>query len=111
MMTLKEVAVSDSVSRAVELLNDLLERDPKAITELINMRADCKETLAAHPTVQVQKFGDVHRIGVLGLLNGALGGGPSGDIGAKGTVDPQTGKIAQVRKFVDLRKDRTDVLA
>lgn len=103
--------MSDPITQAVDVLNDLLERDPKAITELINMRTDCKESLAGHPTVQVHKFGDVHRIGVLGILNGALGGGPSGDIGAKGAVDAKTGKFTRIIKFVDLRLDRLDVLA
>ena len=83
--------MSDPIARAVEMLNDALQRDAKAVVDLVNMRVDCNEQLAAHPTIKVNKYGDVHRIGVLGLLNGALGGGPSGDIGAKGTVDPNTG--------------------
>jgi len=103
--------MSDPVTNAVALLNDVLERDPKAIVQLVNMRIDCNEALAAHPTVQVHKFGDVYRIGVLGLLNGALGGGPSGDIGARGTINPNTGEFTRIKKFVDLRLDRLDVLA
>ena len=83
--------MSDPISAAVDLLNDVLERDPEAITKLVNMRIDCDERLANHPTVQVHKFDDVYRIGVLGLLNGVLGGGPSGDIGAKGKINRNTG--------------------
>lgn len=103
--------MSDPVTEAVALLNDVLERDPKAITQLVNMRIDCNEALAAHPTVQVHKFDDVHRIGVLGLLNGALGGGPSGDIGARGAINPNSGEFTKIRAFVDLRSERLDVLA
>ena len=103
--------MSDPISAAVNLLNDVLERDPKAITKLINMRINCNEQLANHPTVQVHKFGDIYRIGALGLLNGVLGGGPSGDIGAKGKINPNTGEFTHINKFVDLRLDRLDVLA
>ncbi|MEK9722182.1 MAG: hypothetical protein VW405_01695 [Rhodospirillaceae bacterium] len=103
--------MSDPITQAVELLNDVLERDPKAITKLVNMRVDCDDKLASHPTLQVQKFGTVHRIGILGLLNGALGGGPSGDIGAQGTLDPNTGEFTRIKRFVDLRAERLDVLA
>lgn len=103
--------MSDPISAAVNLLNDVLERDPKAITKLINMRVNCNEQLANHHTVQVHKFDDIYRIGVLGLLNGALGGGPSGVIGAKGKINPNTGDFIDIKKFVDLRRDRLDVLA
>ena len=103
--------MSDPIRAAVDLLNEVLERDQEAITRLINMRVDCNESLASHATVKVQKFGDTHRIGVLGLLNGALGGSLSGDIGAKGTIDSNTGRFTQIKAFVDLREDRLDVLA
>ena len=103
--------MSDLIGVAVEVLNDALERDPEAVTELINMRATCNERLAAHPTIQVQKYSEVHRIGVLGILNGVLGGGPSGDIGAKGPVNPKTGHFIRIKRFVDMRAERLDVLA
>ena len=102
--------MSDPISAAVDLLNDVLERDPEAITKLVNMRIDCDERLANHPTVQVHKFDDVYRIGVLGLLNGVLGGGPSGDIGAKGKINRNTGEFTHIKKFVDLRLARLDIL-
>ena len=103
--------MSDPISEAVELLNDVLERDPEAITRLINMRVDCNENLANHGTAKVQKFGDVYRIGVLGLLNGVLGGSPSGDIGAKGPIIGDTGNFLRIKKFVDLRAEHLDILA
>ena len=39
----------DPVTHAVNVLNDVLERDPEAITRLINLRVDCNDRLAAHP--------------------------------------------------------------
>ncbi|MBM10445.1 MAG: hypothetical protein CMF69_12925 [Magnetovibrio sp.] len=102
--------MSDMIALVVEILNDALERDPEAMTDLINLRADCNAQLATHPTIQVQKYGDVYRVGVLGILNGVLGGGPSGDIGAKGTVNSQTGNFLRIKRFVDLRVERLDVI-
>ena len=101
----------DPITEAVAVLNDVLERDPEAITHLINMRIDCNHSLASHSSVKVQKFGDIYRIGVLGLLNGALGGSPNGDIGAKGIINSNTGMFKQIKVFVDLRKGRLDILA
>ena len=103
--------MGDPITEAVNLLNDVLDCDSEAITRLINMRVDCNELLASHSTVKVQKFGKSYRIGVLGLLNGALGGSPSGDIGARGIMNPETGKFRQIKTFVDLREERLDVLA
>lgn len=103
--------MSDPISKAIEVLNDALERDPAAITELVNLRAECNESLAGHPTIQVQRFGDTHRIGILGLINGAFGDSPTGDIGAKGTMDERTGKFRLVKAFIDLRSDKVDMLA
>ena len=33
--------ISDPVTRAIAVLNDALDRDPKAITQLVNLRVDC----------------------------------------------------------------------
>lgn len=103
--------MDDSVTRAVEVLNEALERDPEAITQLVNMRVDCNDELAAHPTIQTGFYEGVHRVGVLGLLNGALGTSPSGVIGAKGQMDAETGRFLRLKRFVDLRLKRVDELA
>ena len=102
--------MSDPIESAVEVLNEALERDPEAMTELINLRVDCNARLATHPTIRVQKIGNAYRIGILGILNGALGGGPSGDIGAKGTINSKTGNFLHIKRFVDLRVERLDVI-
>ena len=92
-------------------LNDALERDGKAITELVNHQVGCNAELAAHPTAQVTQHGDIYKIGILGLLNGAIGNSPSGDIGAKGKLDSSTGRFILIKRFVDLREEKVDVLA
>ena len=77
----------DPVSRAVQMLNGALERDPEAITRLVNQRIECNDALAADPAIRAQVIDGVARIGVLGLLNAALGDSPTGVIGAKGTLE------------------------
>ncbi len=107
--------MDDPVSRAIAVLNDALERDPEAITQLVNLRVECNAKLAAHPTVRVGLHegpdGDVRKVGVLGLLNGVLGDSPGGVIGAKGRMDRQSGLILKVHEFVDLRLEKVDVIA
>ncbi len=101
----------DSISRAVNVLNEALERDPEAISRLVNLRVDCNDRLAAHPTIQVADYGGIHKVGVLGLLNAALGDSPSGVIGAKGQLKADTGQFVRIKQFVDLRTEKFDELA
>ncbi|MBT3238215.1 MAG: hypothetical protein HOK06_08910 [Rhodospirillaceae bacterium] len=103
--------MEDPVSHAIEVLNEALERDPEAITLLVNMRVECNDRLAAHPTVRTAGIDDTHLIGIMGLLNGALGDSPTGVIGAVGGRNPETGKFTRIKRFIDLREDNLDVLA
>lgn len=103
--------MADPVKRAIDILNEALELDAHAITQLINMRVDCDKALAAHPTIQVHRYGKVHRVGVLGLINGAIGNSPTGDIGAEGLMDKKTGNFTRIKRFVDMRTEKLDVLA
>ena len=54
-------------------LNEMLEADPEAISNLMSHRTPCNEVLAAHPTVQVGTMAGTPRVGLLGLLNGLVG--------------------------------------
>ena len=103
--------MTDSVKRAVAVLNDALERDPEAITKLFNLRVECNDRLEGHPFVQVSLYGGTRKIGLLGLLNGMLGESPTGVIGARGSVDPETGRMVRITAFVDLRDEKVDYLA
>lgn len=107
--------MADTIKKTVAALNEALELDADAITQLINMRVDCNKALAGHALIQVQDYGQgsskTHRIGVLGLINGAIGTSPTGDIGAEGALDGKTGNFARVKRFVDLRDEKLDVLA
>ena len=68
------------------MLNRALEKDPRAIMDLIEYRIPCEPVLAEDPTIQVTgeessigtEDGDVvyrndYKIGLLGLLNGLFG--------------------------------------
>ncbi len=101
----------DPVARALEVLNQALERDPAAITRLVNQRIECNDALAADAAIQAQVADGVARIGILGLLNAALGDSPTGVIGAKGTLEGATGRFVRIKTFVDLRDGKVDVLA
>jgi len=116
--------LADPIKKTVAALNEALELDADAITQLINMRVDCNKALAGHALIQVQDYvrspgkdsggqgsAKTHRIGVLGLINGAIGTSPTGDIGAEGSLDGKTGNFTRVKRFVDLREEKLDVLA
>ena len=66
--------------RIVDFLNELLELDAEAVVRLLNLRVQCGEGLAKHPSVQVWGKGELtsleggsYGISVLGLLNGLAG--------------------------------------
>lgn len=62
-----------AVDDAIRILNEAAVSDRNAIGSLIDIRIPCSDTLAAHPTIQVEKCGDGHRVGLLGILNGLFG--------------------------------------
>lgn len=63
-----------TIRKTIVLLNELLEKDPVAITELfLGRRVQCNKAIADHPTVQVLQKDDSFVMGVLGLLNGIFG--------------------------------------
>ncbi len=80
------------VEAIVELMNELLEMDPIAISTLCHVRVPCNENLAAHPKVQVALLrdpaeaagdGDEYSVGPIRVLNG-LGGA---DYVGRGAID------------------------
>lgn len=102
--------MGDPVSKAVDVLNDALSRDPDALTRLVNLRVPCRKQLGDHPMIRIALHDNEYRIGILGLLNGILGDSPSGVIGAEGPLD-SNGQFTRIKRFVDLREEKTDILA
>ena len=101
---------ADPVDKAVSLLNVALTLDPLAMTDLVNMRVKCNKDLATHPTIQAGQYNNSYMVGFLGLMNGALGNSPTGVIGAEGQLDEATGQFTRIRRFIDLRREKVDVL-
>ena len=67
------------------------------------------DELVKHPALK-KEYEAVCQVGVLGLLNGILTDAPAAVIGAKGTRDERTGRFVHIRTFVDLRRERTNVV-
>lgn len=59
----------------VNLLNEMLLKDPKCVKALFEHRVVCNEAIASHPTIQVQLFDEQDQplVGILGILNGLFG--------------------------------------
>ncbi len=102
--------MTDPVSQAIKILNDALQRDPEAITKLVNLRVGCNVQLVNHPTIQTSIYHGIAKIGVLGLINGIVSNSPTGAIGAEGSIKRETGQFTVIRRFIDLRDDKTDVI-
>jgi len=65
----------DSLQKAVEILNFILEREPKALQKLIETKVKItNEEVIEHPDIQVaeDKPGTV-TMSLLGILNGIVG--------------------------------------
>ncbi len=103
--------MTDHITKAISVLNDALALDPKAITELVNLRVECNKDLVNHPLIQSGVYGGVAKVGVLGILNGVIGDSPTGVVGAEGVFDQDTGRFLRIKRFVDLRTEKVDVIA
>ena len=68
------------IERTITFLNELKDADSQAVKALIETRVPCNETLADHPTVQVQaREGEPGLcVGLLGVLNGLIGADTDG---------------------------------
>ncbi len=60
-----------TVQQTINILNDALQKDQRAIQNLISTRTECNEQLAQHPSIQVKedKNGQC-AVGLLGIING-----------------------------------------
>lgn len=63
----------ESAQQAVDVLNQALEADPKAIQQLFDFRVPVSDAVADHESIMVRTKQGKHSLGFLGLLNGILG--------------------------------------
>lgn len=80
---------SITIEHAVAVLNEALELDPDAVSELVGHRVSCNERLAEHPTIQVW----VDKVGILGILNGLFGADSQGFGAIAADIEDETGKV------------------
>lgn len=64
--------VTPSIDKAVAVLNDLLESDPKALEELLKVRVDVNPATAEAKFLFCQPKREGHCLGIIGLINGLL---------------------------------------
>ena len=79
--------MEEPIDRAVRILNEALEADPKAINRLMDSSVPVNDKLANHPSIQVRARPDAsgNRLRPLGLIDGLFG-----------TRDDSYGHIAMV---------------
>ena len=93
-----------TVEQVVELLNQALEADETALTDLIQTRVACNKKLAEHSSIQVglapgcnsedKKL--FYEVGILGLLNGLFGV----DEKSWGAIAAEMNKTGHVNRFM-----------
>ena len=66
-----------TLEETAAFLNELLKTDPITVNAFFNIRITCNESLARHPTVQVNCQGEAlkrwNQVGLIGILNGLFG--------------------------------------
>lgn len=93
---------ADLVDHIIETMNELLVRDPRAISALIETRVYCSEAIADHPTVQVSADKGRPTLGLLGILNGLCGTRSDGS----GHIAAEFEDSGRISQFVRLRDDK-----
>jgi hypothetical protein len=72
-----EFQETDLVTLVVDSLNEYLDLDREAITSLVEFRVPANDCLLNHPSVKVVlDEGPRPMVGILGILNGIIGGLP-----------------------------------
>jgi hypothetical protein len=63
-------AESTNLTFAVHALNEMIKKDPKAMTKLFKYRVKCNDNFIGDPTITVTMD---DKVGLLGILNGIFG--------------------------------------
>lgn len=92
---------SVTIDEVIEIMNEAVARDRKAINALVNQRIECNTYLADHPTIQVRagkaiNGGAIYSVGLLGILNGLFG---CDDISKYGAIAAVLDKDGILEKF------------
>lgn len=89
------------IDQTIEYLNSLLSADSAAIQALVVNRIPCNRKLAEHPTCVCTAQGQMHFVGLLGVINGMFGNNAPIEF----EVEKGTGRILKfVRKSERVNK-------
>jgi len=60
-----------TIQQVIDLMNEALNLDREAITNLVRTRVVCNKALTEHPTIQVGgEDPNIGEVGLLGIING-----------------------------------------
>lgn len=99
----------------IRVLNSAVALDAAAMHKLAEFRVRCNNELAQHPEIQVRTIQesnshgvaalvDVHRVGLIGILNGILGTDEFGNAFLAGSYGDQDGKLLKFMLNTNLGK-------
>lgn len=96
------MAIHPDTDRVIAFLNEALELDRKAISDLVNFRVSCNSSIDAHPTIQAgpDKPGGHSTVGMLGILNGMCGTIDGPRLKGWGPISALLERDGTVAKFV-----------
>ena len=89
------------IRKAIQVLNEALQADPEGINVLIQQYVVVNETLADHPSIQVEAVVGAtswFKLRPLGLINGLFGADEDG----YGFIAAQTGDDGQITRFIEM---------
>lgn len=94
---------SITVQDVLDLLNEIVEKDPACAKALLNARVLCNQTLAEHPTIQVHAYdGNPPTVGLIGILNGLFGIDDETGMGViAASVYPDNGEVCEFIRTSD----------
>lgn len=91
------VKESITIQDALDLLNEIVEKDKACAKALLNARVPCNQAIAEHPTIQVHAYdGNPPTVGLIGFLNGLFGIDDETGMGAlAASVYPDNGDVCE----------------
>lgn len=90
--------------QVVDLLNEMLKIDEKAIVDFVKRKTYCNKKLAFHPTLQVDSYSEKgkYKVGMIGFLNSLFGKNKHG-FGCICYIIEKDGRISGFKYDKDLK--------
>lgn len=88
-----------TIDQFIDKLNEILNVDAEAMSNLVKNRVECNETLAHYPDVQCGMNNKKFEIGMLGLFNGFFGSFDDGPRKGWGSIAAIIGDDGIIKRF------------